>query len=392
MTPLWLLKYLPNMPASHLAIYTDFRGPNNSLTMREAAANAAIGEAHEIIRRGSADLMLVGATGTRLHPMKMGHAAGQEELAAGDGDPAAASRPFDRDRRGVVLGEGAGAIVLEELPAAQARGATIYGEVLAAATSCVADRHLLARRDRALQNVLEAVLAARRGERRRDWPHPRPRPEHADLRRGRIAGDPSGLRRAGARRVPVVAAKSHFGNFGAAGGMVELIASLLAMKHGRLFPILNYATPDPECPVAESATATSRPATASSTSTSPRKARPRPYWCGDTTDRGTDAIQRYDHGRCGSPVAVLVRRQQRLLEAAVQTRLVHQPTTPTKAVRKLRPNPLAQWELRAGELLALYNVEGNEVVLLVVGRKVGNKLIVEGREFHGHQDNPAEPV
>jgi mRNA-degrading endonuclease RelE of RelBE toxin-antitoxin system len=85
-------------------------------------------------------------------------------------------------------------------------------------------------------------------------------------------------------------------------------------------------------------------------------------------------------------------RQQRLLEAAIQTRLVHEPTTPTKAVKNLRPNPFAQWELRVGDLRVLYNVEQGEVVLLVVGRKVGNKLIVEGREFRGHQDYPAEPV
>ena len=111
MSPLWLLKYLPNMPASHLAIYNDFRGPNNSLTLREASANAALGEAYQIILRGGADLMLVGATGTRLHPMKMLHAVQQEEVFTGDGDPAAASRPFDRDRRGMVLGEGAGAVV-----------------------------------------------------------------------------------------------------------------------------------------------------------------------------------------------------------------------------------------------------------------------------------------
>ena len=164
MSPLWLLKYLPNMPASHLAIYNDFRGPNNSLTMREAAANAALGEAYQIILRGSADAMLVGATGTRLHPMKMIHAVQQEEVAAGDGDPAAASRPFDRDRRGMVLGEGAGAVVLEELSTAQARGATIYGEVVAAASSSVVGRRLVAKRDRAMDNVLRAAVARRGGD------------------------------------------------------------------------------------------------------------------------------------------------------------------------------------------------------------------------------------
>ena len=77
-TPLWLLKYLPNMPASHLAIFNDFRGPNNSLTLREASANLAVGEAYQVILRGNADVMLVGSTGTRLHPMKLIHATQQE--------------------------------------------------------------------------------------------------------------------------------------------------------------------------------------------------------------------------------------------------------------------------------------------------------------------------
>jgi mRNA-degrading endonuclease RelE of RelBE toxin-antitoxin system len=83
-------------------------------------------------------------------------------------------------------------------------------------------------------------------------------------------------------------------------------------------------------------------------------------------------------------------REQRLLEAAIQARLVHEPAKPSKAVKVLRPNLLAGFELRAGSLRALYNVEGEQVVILVVGRKVGNKLVVKGQEFHGHQDNPAE--
>jgi mRNA-degrading endonuclease RelE of RelBE toxin-antitoxin system len=90
-------------------------------------------------------------------------------------------------------------------------------------------------------------------------------------------------------------------------------------------------------------------------------------------------------------IRALSTRDQRTLEAAILSRLEHQPTTPTKAVKRLRPNPLAEFELRAGDLRALYNVEGDEVVVLIVGRKVGNKLIVGGEEFHGHQDNPVEP-
>jgi mRNA-degrading endonuclease RelE of RelBE toxin-antitoxin system len=85
-------------------------------------------------------------------------------------------------------------------------------------------------------------------------------------------------------------------------------------------------------------------------------------------------------------------RDRRRLEAAIRARLVHQPTTSTKAIKRLRSNPYAEFELRVGDLRVLYNVEGTEVVLLIVGRKVGNKLIVEGEEFYGHQDNPAEPA
>lgn len=87
----------------------------------------------------------------------------------------------------------------------------------------------------------------------------------------------------------------------------------------------------------------------------------------------------------------LAAREQRILEAAIQFRLEHEPTKPTKAIKRLRPNPFAEFELRAGDLRALYNVEKDEVIILIIGTKVGNKLIVEGEEFHGHQDHPPEP-
>jgi 3-oxoacyl-[acyl-carrier-protein] synthase II len=249
MSPLWLLKYLPNMPASHLAIYNDFRGPNNSITLREAAANAAIGEAFQIILRGNADMMLVGATGTRLHPMKTVHSVQQEEVCLGGVDPASASRPFDRERCGMVLGEGAGSIVLEELSAAQARGATIYGEVLAAASSSVAGPRLVADRRQAMKNVLQAVLRSA-DVKADDVGHLHAHglsTRSCDTEEASAIGDVFAGR---SKPIPVTAAKSYFGNLGAGSGMVELIASLLSMRDGRLFPILNYAVPDPECPVA----------------------------------------------------------------------------------------------------------------------------------------------
>lgn len=249
MSPLWLLKYLPNMPASHLAIFNDFRGPNNSLTLREAAANAALAEARQIILRGSADVMLAGATGTRVHPMKMLHAAQQEELAEPNGDPTRASRPFDRDRTGMVLGEGAGTVVLEELSAAEARGAKIYAEVVAGASSSAVRRNLLAQRSQAMVNVLRAVLR-NAGAAPDDVGHLHAHglsTRSADVEEARAVNDVFGRR---ANALPVTAAKSYFGNLGAGSGIVELVASLLALRHDRLFPLLNYEIPDPECPVA----------------------------------------------------------------------------------------------------------------------------------------------
>ena len=249
MSPLWLLKYLPNMPASHVAIYNDFRGPNNSLTLREAAANLAVGEAFQIIRRGNADVMLCGATGTRVHTMKMVHCLQQEEVACGDGDPARLSRPFDRGRTGMVLGEGAGAVVIEDLGHATARGARIYGEIVAAASRSAASRPLVALRKQAMANVLQALL--KYGDFAPDalgHLHAHGLSTRAcDIDEASAIGQVFGGR---ARPLPVTAAKSYFGNLGAGGGMVELVASLLAFQHGPLFRILNYETPDPECPIA----------------------------------------------------------------------------------------------------------------------------------------------
>jgi 3-oxoacyl-[acyl-carrier-protein] synthase II len=252
MSPLWLLKYLPNMPASHVAIFNDLRGPSNSLTLREAGSNLAIGEAFHIIRRGHADAMVCGATGTRLHTMKLMHTVTQEEVAAGNGDPAKVSRPFDQKRSGMVLGEGAAAIIIEELDRAAARGATIYGEIVAASSRAAADvtsgSRMVARRKVALLNTMRALLQDS-GCRPEEIDHLHAHglsTRSCDAEEAQAIAEAFGPR---AATLPVVAAKSYFGNLGAGSGMVELIASLLAMRGGTLFPTLNYETPDAECPI-----------------------------------------------------------------------------------------------------------------------------------------------
>ncbi len=249
MAPLWMLKYLPNMPASHIAIYNDLRGPNNSLTMREAAGNLAIGEAFRTIQRGHANMMVAGATGTRILPMQAIHALQTEQMAAENCDPTKASRPFDKSRTGMVAGEGAGMIVLEELSSAKARGATIYAEVLGLGSANVADEKLNGKCDVALERAMKAALrdADRKPE---DVGHIN---AHGLSTTERDADEARAIQKvfgARAKDVPVTALKSYFGNLGAGSAVVELIASVLAMRDGHLPPVLNYNSPDPDCRLA----------------------------------------------------------------------------------------------------------------------------------------------
>ncbi len=247
-TPLWLLKYLPNMPASHVAIYNDFRGPNNSITVREASANLAIAEAYTILQRGAADIMVAGSTGTRVHPLRTVHMSLQEEIAGNGAEPTKASRPFDAGRTGMVLGEGAAAVVLEEADAAKERGATVFAEVAGYGSSTVADKDFVAKYDVALVNAMRAALD-KAGMKPADIGHIHAHglsTQRCDAEEAaaiiKIFGDKE-------QSPPVVAAKSYFGNLGAASGMVELSASIMAMHQGELFPTINYETPDPSCPL-----------------------------------------------------------------------------------------------------------------------------------------------
>lgn len=248
MTPLWLLKYLPNMPASHIAIYNDLRGPNNSITQREASANLAVGEAMRIIQRGHADMMLAGATGTRIHAMKLVHAVQQEPLATDGVAPEKASRPFDLRRTGQVLGEGAGAVILEELEHAKQRGATIYAEVAGSSSSSASGRNFVARRELSLTNAMRGALRDA-GAAPADVGHVQ---AHGLSTIGCDHDEAKALQNifgASLDSVPVTAGKSYFGHVGAGSGLLELIAGVQALHQRRLFPILNYDTPDPDCPI-----------------------------------------------------------------------------------------------------------------------------------------------
>lgn len=252
MNPLWMLKYLPNMPGSHIAIFSDFRGPNNSLTMRESSGLLAIREAMQTIERGHADLMLAGATGTRVHPFKTVHAIQTEQLADPSCPASQACRPFDAQRTGMVLGEGSGTLVLEELESARRRGAPIYAEIVGTGSSSVSKRKGSDHRRRALAQAGAAALAES-GISPLELGHVNAHglaTQQADAEEAAALVDVLGDR---ASEVSTVAPKSYYGNLGAGSGVVELVASILALKEQDLCGTLNYVTPDPTCPLRLSA-------------------------------------------------------------------------------------------------------------------------------------------
>ncbi len=236
--PLWLLKYLPNMPNSHVSIYNDFRGPNNSITDREASMNLSILEATSIIQRGAADVMLVGATGTRLHPLRTQQTYLSDEVAPDCDPPSKMSRPFDQSSQGSALGEGAGTIMLESAEHAAARGARIWGEVLSGASVMIGKS---AGKQYLSQAVATAMTKALDDQKLPEQWHVHaqgmgsPKSDQAEaIALNEVLAE---------RSAPVAAAKSFFGNLGAGSAAIELIASLLAMENGKLFPLLNLAQP-----------------------------------------------------------------------------------------------------------------------------------------------------
>lgn len=243
--PLWLLKQLPNMPACHVAIEHDARGPNNTITSCESSALLALAEAMRVIQRDAADAMIVGACSSYIHPLEMTRLNLFESLSRGD-DPEHSCRPFDKYRDGTVVGEGSAAFVLERWEHAVQRGAPIYCEVLGVGAGCdgrdPANRAGGVGLVRAIQSALRQseitpkdlghINAHGKGSQRDDLAEARA--YHSAL--GQVA-----------ESIPVTALKSYFGHFDAGAGAVELAGSLLAMRHGLLPMTINYRTPDPLC-------------------------------------------------------------------------------------------------------------------------------------------------
>jgi 3-oxoacyl-[acyl-carrier-protein] synthase II len=241
--PLWLLKHLPNMTASHIAIAHDARGPNNTIVLGDVSSLLAVAEAASIIRRGWTDVMLTGGTGCRLHPTSL-VARGEAPLSRPCADERRICRPFDRDRDRMLDGEGSAVFVLESREHAERRNARIRGRILAAVSRCEPRRagHPLAGSSLRLA-IRDTLAAAAIG---------RDALGHVNAHGGGTV-DTDRIEAAAIAAelgdTPVTAPKSFFGHLGAGSGAVELAATVLGLEAGLVPPTLNYDTPDPLCPV-----------------------------------------------------------------------------------------------------------------------------------------------
>ncbi len=245
--PLTEVEQEPNMPAGHLAALFDAQGPNLNCLTACAASSQAIGEAVEIIRRGEADVMLSGGCHSMIHPFGVTGFNLLTALSTRNDEPQRASRPFDNERDGFVLGEGAAMVVLEDLEHARRRGAKIHGEVIGYGSTAeayrITDTHPAGRGAEAC--IKMALADAGLGSDSIDYINAHGTSTDVNDKVETLAiktvfGEQ-------AYKIPVSSTKSMMGHLIAAAGATELIVCLLAIRDGVLPPTINYETPDPNC-------------------------------------------------------------------------------------------------------------------------------------------------
>jgi 3-oxoacyl-[acyl-carrier-protein] synthase II len=245
--PLTEVEQEPNMPAGHLAALFDAQGPNLNCLTACAASSQAIGEAVEIIRRGEADVMLSGGCHSMIHPFGVTGFNLLTALSTRNDEPQRASRPFDNERDGFVLGEGAAMVVLEELEHAKRRGAKIHGEVVGYGSTAdayrITDTHPEGRGASAC--IRMALADAGLEPEAIDYINAHGTSTDVNDKVETLAIKTVFGERA--YKIPVSSTKSMMGHLIAAAGATELIVCLLAIRDGLLPPTINYEHPDPNC-------------------------------------------------------------------------------------------------------------------------------------------------
>ncbi len=246
-SPFFVPSFLCNMATGQVAINFGAKGANMCTVTACASGTHAIGDAAVVIQRGDVDAMIAGGTEAAIRPLVFAGLDPLKVMSARNDAPEKASRPFDKERDGFVIGEGAGMVILEELESAQKRGAKIYGEVLgyglnsdayhitapdpdgAGAASCMR----LALEDAGIAASQVDYINAHGTSTALN-----------DLSETRAIKEVFGER---SHQIPISANKSMIGHMWAGAGVAEAIASLLTIRDGIIPPTINYETPDPEC-------------------------------------------------------------------------------------------------------------------------------------------------
>jgi len=246
-SPFTIAMMISNMASGLVSMEFGFRGPNMCIVTACATANNSIGEAWRIIKFGDADCFIAGGAEATITPLGISGFAAMRAMSTRNDAPASASRPWDRDRDGFVMGEGAGMLILEELEHAKRRGATIYCELAGYGASADA-YHMTA----PLPDGNGAARAMKLAMK-----HAKLNPEdisyinaHATSTPLGDIGETRGIRMAfgdAATKTPISSTKSMTGHLLGAAGSVEMAASILAIKHGVIPPTINLENVEPEC-------------------------------------------------------------------------------------------------------------------------------------------------
>lgn len=241
--PLWMLKSLPNMPACHVGIAVDARGPNNTIVMEEISGLLALQEAAMIIQRGAADMMVVGSTGNRTAPSRLIY-RNRPMFDTSPDQEFPYCMPYDARRHGIVPGEGAGAIIIESRDHAARRGAKPIARLAGWASRFAPPKQRLAGSGQSIAAATSAAMADAG--------------IHSSLL-AHVSGQAYSQQELDATeaqalapiigQVPVVGFSSYFGQLGGGCGIVELVASILSLSAGTTLPTLGFAKPDAACPV-----------------------------------------------------------------------------------------------------------------------------------------------
>jgi 3-oxoacyl-[acyl-carrier-protein] synthase II len=246
-SPFFIPMLIANLAAGHISIRFGARGPNSCVTTACAAGTHSIGEAFRLIQRGDADAMIAGGSESVITPLTIAGFANMKALSSRNDTPQKASRPFDVERDGFVIAEGAGLLVLEELESARGRGARIYAEVVGYGMS--ADAYHMTAPDPEGRGVINCMRMALRdaGVAPADVDyinaHGTSTPyndKHETTAIKQVFGEH-------ARKLAVSSTKSMTGHLLGASGGIEAAFCALALTHGTIPPTINYEYPDPEC-------------------------------------------------------------------------------------------------------------------------------------------------